>query len=349
MASGATKKLNDFGYGFKGNEGKISQPAFSPYVCFTDGQLYQVDKSTGLLTDRRFEFNLYREHAKNQKNYEALGEVSRFVECHWTPLGNVNYFLFQIITDYVYDLLEENGMHKAKIPLDAKEDSETSFIFTSQKELKNPKKLLVLIHGSGVVRAGQWARSLIINNSIKEGTQIPYINEGRSRDFEVVSLNTNENYGVNGQKLPHSENPVAHAKYVWENIIQPANPESVAIVAHSYGGHVTMALAREYPEFFVDKVFAVAFTDSVENTAPEVIREHMNKITVNWAASDKPLDTVLRPKGNSGVEFRSAAHVKHEFTTYSSQNAVFDFIDQRYKEFLGEAHSVAKKPKLDEL
>lgn len=247
--------------------------------------------------------------------------------------------------------MQDNAMHKIKVPLSAAADSETSFIFSSQKQLTNPKKLLILIHGSGVVRAGQWARSLIINHSVDSGTQVPYINEGRSRDFEVLSLNTNENIGASGKKLPDSESPVAHAKYVWENIVLPANPESVAIVAHSYGGHVTMWLARQYPDFFKAKVFAVAFTDSVENTAPEAARDHMNNVTVNWAASEKPLDTVLRPKTKSSVEFRSAAHVKHEFTTHSSQKAVFQFIDQRYQAFQQEsAHSSsAKKPKLEEL
>lgn len=241
-----------------------------------------------------------------------------------------------------------NGMHKLSIPLDAQPDAESSFIFSSQKELKRPKKLLVLIHGSGVVRAGQWARSLIINHNVDSGTQIPYINEGRSRDFEIVSLNTNDNYGASGDKLPHSDSPVTHAKYVWDNIVVPADPESVCIVAHSYGGHVTMWLARQYPQFFKDKVFAVAFTDSVENSAPEAVRDHMTKVTVNWAASEKPLDTVIRTKSKSSVEFRSAAHVKHEFTTYSSQKAVFEFIDKRYQAFLEESHSVAKKPKLND-
>lgn len=41
-----------------------------------DGLLYQFDKDTSQLTNKRFEFNLYPEHSKNQKHYEALGEVN---------------------------------------------------------------------------------------------------------------------------------------------------------------------------------------------------------------------------------------------------------------------------------
>lgn len=40
-----------------------------------DGLLYQYDKETSQLTNKRFEFNLYPEHAKNQAHYEQLGEV----------------------------------------------------------------------------------------------------------------------------------------------------------------------------------------------------------------------------------------------------------------------------------
>ena len=85
----------------------------------------------------------------NQKHYEALGEV---------------------ITEEVYKLLVDRG-NLEKVYLDwAKE----SFVFASQN-FANASKLLCLIHGSGVVRAGQWARRLIINNDLEKGTQLPYI------------------------------------------------------------------------------------------------------------------------------------------------------------------------------
>ena len=52
----------------------------------------------------------------------------------------------------------------------------------SEDALTTTDKLLVLIHGSGVVRAGQWARRLIINDCLDSGTQIPYI----KRAMEVL-------------------------------------------------------------------------------------------------------------------------------------------------------------------
>lgn len=61
------------------------------------------------------------------------------------------------------------------LQVDATDNEPTSFIYLSPDALSNPSKLLVLIQGNGVVRAGQWARRLIINQDLKSGTQIPFI------------------------------------------------------------------------------------------------------------------------------------------------------------------------------
>ncbi|XP_075397395.1 cotranscriptional regulator ARB2A isoform X4 [Tenrec ecaudatus] len=126
-------------------------------------------------TGEPFVFN-YREdlHRWNQKRYEALGEI---------------------ITKYVYELLEKDcNLKKISIPVDATESEPKSFIFMSEDALTNPQKLMVLIHGSGVVRAGQWARRLIINEDLDSGTQIPFIKRAMDEGYGVIVLNPNENY-----------------------------------------------------------------------------------------------------------------------------------------------------------
>lgn len=66
--------------------------------------------------------------------------------------------------------------------------------------------------------------------------------------------------------IPGNNNPTSHANSVWERFIIPATQlESIAIVAHSYGGVVTLDLARKYKEQFQRNVFAVGFTDSVHS------------------------------------------------------------------------------------
>nr|XP_020648927.1 protein FAM172A isoform X10 [Pogona vitticeps]XP_020648928.1 protein FAM172A isoform X11 [Pogona vitticeps] len=139
------------------------------YAFNEKGQLRHIK------TGEPFVFN-YREdlHRWNQKRYEALGEI---------------------ITKYVYKLLEEEcHLKKVYVPVDAVESEPRSFIFMSEDAMTNPDKLMVLIHGSGVVRAGQWARRLIINEDLDSGTQIPYIKRAIEEGYGVIVLNPNENY-----------------------------------------------------------------------------------------------------------------------------------------------------------
>ena len=101
-----------------------------------------------------------------------------------------------------------------------------------------------MIHGSGVVRAGQWARRLIINEDLDKGTMLPYIKHIQSRGWGVVVMNTNHNYDDDGESIPGSESPEKHAVTVWKEVLAEASATEIVVIAHSYGGVVTMALAR---------------------------------------------------------------------------------------------------------
>lgn len=72
--------------------------------------------------------------------------------------------------------------------MDASPEEPTSFIYLTPDALLNPSKLLVLIQGSGVERAGQWARRLIINQDLDSGTQIPFITRAIQVGKALASL-----------------------------------------------------------------------------------------------------------------------------------------------------------------
>uniref|UniRef100_A0A8D7ZU56 UPF0528 protein CG10038 n=2 Tax=Culex pipiens TaxID=7175 RepID=A0A8D7ZU56_CULPI len=300
------KTLEGFGYGFD-----------------EEGKLRQIDPETGKLTDKGFDFNIYTNATENQEHYEALGEH---------------------ITEWVYERLEQKvGLKRLVLPEGAPPE-EASFVFSTQERLERPKKLLVLIHGSGVVRAGQWARSLIINHSLDTGTQIPYIERARSLGYEVLLTNTNDNYRTSGgtrKAIKGSRNPTEHAVSAFEQYVIASNPESVAIVAHSYGGVVTVELAQRFPEFFKDKVFAVGFTDSVHSAS--LVPKGLIEIGRNWAASSEPLDKPLTVTKNDLPRF-SAGYTKHEMTSYSCMDALFKFFEQRYEQFQEGAASADSEP-----
>jgi hypothetical protein len=140
------QSLAEFGYGFNQR-----------------GELRQI-AADGEPTERPFQFEVKAgSRSYNQRHYEALGEV---------------------LTKEIYRLLEAAGLQRLPLPgpavlgddeesIDTKDseegdDDETtsgSFIFASPDYGKKAS-LLVLIHGSGVVRAGQWARRLIINENL---------------------------------------------------------------------------------------------------------------------------------------------------------------------------------------
>lgn len=71
----------------------------------------------------------------------------------------------------VYSLLETQGGLER---LEVGSEEPKSFIFCSP-EIRNKKRVVILIHGSGVVRAGQWARRLIINEVRNAGTTVEKI------------------------------------------------------------------------------------------------------------------------------------------------------------------------------
>ncbi|KAM8779155.1 cotranscriptional regulator ARB2A isoform 3-T3 [Rhynchonycteris naso] len=251
------------------------------YAFNEKGQLRHIK------TGEPFVFN-YREdlHRWNQKRYEALGEI---------------------ITKYVYELLEKNcNLKKISIPVDATESEPKSFIFMSEDALTNPQKLMVLIHGSGVVRAGQWARRLIINEDLDSGTQIPFIKRA----------------------MDENGSPEEHALYVWDHFIAKSAAENVYFVAHSYGGLAFVELMIQREADVKSKVTAVALTDSVHNVwhqeAGKTIREWMRENCCNWVSSSEPLDTSVEsmlpdcPRVSAGTD-------RHELTSWKSFPSIFRF------------------------
>lgn len=110
-----------------------------------------------------------------QKEYEILGEA---------------------ITEYVYEILE-NTFNFNKLYFDDSNIEESSFIYAS-KNYKNCSEIVIFINGSGVVRAGQWARSIIINENINLGTQFEYYKKLLVNDRGILVFNTNDNTSKNG-------------------------------------------------------------------------------------------------------------------------------------------------------
>ncbi|CAF4955809.1 unnamed protein product [Pieris macdunnoughi] len=189
------------------------------------------------------------------------------------------------------------------------------------------KTLMVLIQGSGAVRAGQWARSLIINNNLDMGTQIPYIQMGIKRNFGILIMNPNENYKRN-KDIPQSNTSEEHAQYVWKTYISGTKAKNIVVVAHSYGGLLTVMLAQKFKNDFENRVKAVAMTDSVHSFSEAIIPDSLRKVSINWISNTSPLDTPMKTP-EFEITRLSAGHPQHEMSSYASMDSVFKFIDSK--------------------
>ncbi|XP_051806382.1 cotranscriptional regulator FAM172A homolog isoform X2 [Acanthochromis polyacanthus] len=274
-------------------------------------------------TGKPFVFNAREDlHRWNQKRYEALGEI---------------------ITQYVYELLEKKcNMTKAILPVDAAEDEPTSFIYLSPDALSNPSKLLVLIQGSGVVRAGQWARRLIINQDLDSGTQIPFINRAMEEGYGVMVLNPNENYlevekPAKFSPLPSPTEPSdepaekrerkddKEGKKKREFYEKYRNPQKETETER-------IPIRMNQREMQVkNRVCAVALTDSAHNIwlqeTSKSTQDWMQQHCCNWVSSPEPLDTPLDPMLPDCPRV-SAGTERHELTSWMSFTSIFRFFGE---------------------
>ncbi|ESO90049.1 hypothetical protein LOTGIDRAFT_64460, partial [Lottia gigantea] len=309
-------------------------------------------------TDERFNFfERKTSHRYNQKRYEALGEL---------------------ITEYVYDLLEkETNLKRYYIPVNAEDDEPKSFIYMSDDALTNEDKLLLIIHGAGVVRAGQWARKLIINNDLEKGTQLQYIKAGIKQGYGIIVFNTNLNkVTLNGEDIPirvsplnmilydsvpnsvlkanfltilqenktsllsffqDNETPEDHGIYVWKNFVRNAKAKNVGIVAHSYGGIVTveMVVAKEFPNEFNSRVFGIGFTDSVHSLTHQLeddksLLDFFKQRAVNYVSCNDKLGEPVDSFEVEDCSRISAGTDQHELTSWSCFDLLMKFLAEKY-------------------
>ncbi|KAL4227524.1 hypothetical protein ACF0H5_012968 [Mactra antiquata] len=271
--------------------------------------------------DEPFKFEVKLEDRRyNQKHYEALGEK---------------------ITEYVYELLEtECKLQRKTIPMNAEENEPKSFVFITEDFYTNKDKLLILIHGNGVVRAGQWARRLIINDCLDSGTQIPYIKWAVENGYAVIvanpNLNSIEDKSKSQKPIPirGNKSPEEHTETMWTEFVRESPASHIAIVAHSYGGVGTVELSKNHITEFKEKVFAIAFTDSVHSLkmqrADAEVIEYYKEHVINWASAYDPLDEPLINTRDETVTV-SAGTDKHEYTSYSSMNSIFKYFTEKYE------------------
>ncbi|CAF1143975.1 unnamed protein product [Rotaria sordida] len=285
------------------------------------GYHFKNDKLVSIETGKPFKFDVFSDNDENQKRYESVGKL---------------------IDNAVFELLENTcQLQRITVPVNAEKGEHTSFIFTSN-DLSTANYLMVIIHGTGVVRAGQWSRKLIINEGLEVGSQMEYIRRARAAGYAVIITNTNLNSFESPRFLRRSaicpirgsSTAKEHGCYVWEHFIRPSHAKHICIMAHSYGGAVVLEMAHRFLKEFDKRVFAVALTDSPMTIYGRRVKKNVLKMLkkrmINWVVDTEEVDTDLGE--DDCCQIRSAGHTVHEWTSYTAIDAIFDFFtEQRRK------------------
>lgn len=253
--------------------------------------------------------------------------------------------LAEAVAQYVPLLLEEEAqLCPLWLPLGSA-SGEGCPIFVSQGYEK-AERLLLIIQGMGRVRAGVWGCSLCINNSLEEGTMLPYLRRAAASGYGVVVFNPNENTN-DDVPIPGSENFNNHVAYVMEKVVLPRCAASqIDILAHSHGGRALLSyLARAGGSSLalLKKMRRLVFTDSYHVQTqlaylPSAVKAFLANParTVNFVPDRAPLGTPVQEWSSQENAFSqvekgclclSAGVQDHPSTNHAAMSAVFDFFE----------------------
>jgi alpha-beta hydrolase superfamily lysophospholipase len=125
---------------------------------------------------------------------------------------------------------------------------------------------------------------------------IPFLEYAEREGFSVIVLNPNLNRDHSGGVVRHNDSAERHCYYVWKKFISRV-PEELYVVGHSCGGLCTVSLLHKLDKEFIQRVKAIALTDSVHfgvNQCSQEAQKYFAEVAVDWVASRAPLDEVVR-------------------------------------------------------
>jgi Arb2 domain len=321
--------------------------------------------------------SLPRDFSYDYNDQGQLRHVKTGRKFHWVNQAHYDLLGDQVAPHIQQELMvKELGMSEMSLPSDAWLGENGGVdrvpphvrnnIFLTPDALDNEDRLMLLIQGSGAVRAGQWARALCINDSLQTGAILGYLAKAKEAGYGVIVFNPNLNSVDSDElatrptgeelrspgrpvrrpqdkiKIPGNSDPVQHTIHVWDHVAKQAKAKDIVIVAHSAGGWCTLGLIRERPEI-LDRLRAIGFTDAVHSVLPRDpphVKHAITHLAKNWVQSDDPLDTPARgydaPSG-SGCPCVSSGHPKHENTSASAIESVFEFIREKVENASGSA------------
>ncbi|CAI2375049.1 unnamed protein product [Moneuplotes crassus] len=248
--------------------------------------------------------------------------------------------LAQLMCDWVQGyMMAQQNLNKVMVPFDyeVEIDFAQAPIFISDDWETNTERALVLIQGTGEVRAGLWSRSVCINESIDLGSMIPDIEFAQKNGFSVLVMNPNYAQSSNGAEVdPKISGMVNHSNYCWAKFVEegacPA--QEICVVAHSAGGRCMHQIIVNYEITMMTRVKAIALTDACHGAFHKELSEEgqewAKQSCIAYDRSKKPLNTpLIRKKPKSIFPEVSAGHSKHAYTTGCARESYLSWFYER--------------------
>jgi len=205
-----------------------------------------------------------------------------------------------------------------------------------------PRRTLLLLQGSGRVRAGVWGCALCINaeQGLHKGTMLGYIERAHAAGYRVVVANPNA-----------AQDAAQHTVDVWERQCiageggTAAAAGSVDVVAHSNGGRCFLGLLLHLAAHggSINRLSKVACTDSYHSAAQvralgalgaegEAALQLLRGVR-NYVPSDAPFGAVVQAWVSLKHEMTAASMAPmqcisctcddHASTNYAAMDAIF--------------------------
>lgn len=126
--------------------------------------------------------------------------------------------------------------------------------------------------------------------------------------------------------LLHSFTFQGHMGTLWNRVLQDRAASSARIVflGHSNGGRCIQELVQLEGDNVLKRTAAIALTDAIWSGKSWTGRPDV----INWVASQQPVGSILS-KSSSGDEQRSAGSTKHVYTTHSSREDFWPWLDSK--------------------
>lgn len=240
-------------------------------------------------------------------------------------------------------------------------DAPRSMVLATADLLTNPHGLLVLVPGSGEVRAGIWGRKLCVTDCLEHGTMAAMFRAARRRGWAAVSLDPNRTRS-DGMAVLGSESAIAHCEKVWRRLVVPAAAAQIGVMAHSAGGSWLLhcLAAPHTPDDSLQRIAAIAFTDSVHTMASSRLdgprMALLGARARHWRAGPGALDEAMdddrappgRPDLGCGCECRYAGTADHASSNYAAWPSVVAWLDEHMEaaHVVGAPHAQAEWRKI---